>query len=213
MSNIGNKEIMAKNLKNYLKIKGKNRTEICSDLGLPYSTFTEWLNGKKYPRIDNIEKLANYFGIEKSDLIEDKTSINNNIGKAIKYLRTQNNKSMQEMSSELGIDQMTLEKYEKGLMRIPHNTLKKIAEYLNTSIDELISFNVNNNKATFITNDKLLNKRYNQWQNQIGYNTEFTDEEINLLIKCATFIKKARNLDDYNSKMKMVDMMLDQLTK
>ena len=33
----------------------------------------EWVKGKKYPRIDKIEILANYFGILKSDLIEDKT--------------------------------------------------------------------------------------------------------------------------------------------
>jgi transcriptional regulator with XRE-family HTH domain len=32
---------------------------------------TEWVNGKKYPRIDNIEKLAGYFKVSKSDLIED----------------------------------------------------------------------------------------------------------------------------------------------
>jgi hypothetical protein len=33
----------------------------------------EWLKAKKYPRIDKIEILANYFGILKSDLIEEKS--------------------------------------------------------------------------------------------------------------------------------------------
>ena len=41
--------------------------------GFPYSTVTEWINGKKYPRIDRIEIMADYFGILKSDLIEEKT--------------------------------------------------------------------------------------------------------------------------------------------
>lgn len=70
MGGLGNKEIMSKNLKHYLSMSGKDRTVICDELGFKYSTFTEWLNGKKYPRIEKIEKMADYFGIQKSDLIE-----------------------------------------------------------------------------------------------------------------------------------------------
>lgn len=54
-----------------MELSGKDRKEASKALGLPYSTLTEWMNGKKYPRIDNIEKLAEYFGVSKSDLIED----------------------------------------------------------------------------------------------------------------------------------------------
>lgn len=72
MSGLGNKEIMSKNLKKYIELSGKTRKDICRDLNFTYSTFTEWVNGNIYPRIDKIEMLANYFGIEKSDLIEDK---------------------------------------------------------------------------------------------------------------------------------------------
>lgn len=73
MSNLGNKEIMAKNLKRYIAESGKDRKELAKLWGFPYSTVTEWINGKKYPRIDRIEIMADYFGILKSDLIEDKT--------------------------------------------------------------------------------------------------------------------------------------------
>ena len=52
---------------------GKERKQICDDLNFKYTTFTDWYNGKKYPRIDKIEMLANYFGVLKSDLIEDKS--------------------------------------------------------------------------------------------------------------------------------------------
>ena len=70
MSNIGNKETMAKNLKYYIAKSGKDRRELAEVWGFPYSTVTEWINGKKYPRIDRIEIMADYFGILKSDLIE-----------------------------------------------------------------------------------------------------------------------------------------------
>lgn len=72
MSNIGNKEIFSKNLKYYIERSGKDRKELADIWGFPYSTVTEWINAKKYPRIDRIEIIADYFGILKSDLIEDK---------------------------------------------------------------------------------------------------------------------------------------------
>ena len=73
MSDLGNKEIMAKNIKYYMDLHGKTRNEICEALGVKYTTFSDWVKGNSYPRIDKIELLANYFGIEKSDLVEDKT--------------------------------------------------------------------------------------------------------------------------------------------
>lgn len=67
-----NREVMARNIRSYMKKSGKTRQDVCKALGFPYSTFSEWLTAKKYPRIDKIELMAEYFGCEKSDLIEDK---------------------------------------------------------------------------------------------------------------------------------------------
>lgn len=75
MSSIGNKEVFAKNLIYYMDRLGKDRMEICKALDIKYSTFTEWVNARKYPRIDKIELLANYFCIQKSDLIEDRSAV------------------------------------------------------------------------------------------------------------------------------------------
>ena len=72
MSSKGNKAIFSKNLKYYIEKSGKDRRALAEEWGFPYSTVTEWVNGKKYPRIDRIEIMADYFGILKSDLIEDK---------------------------------------------------------------------------------------------------------------------------------------------
>lgn len=73
---LGNKEIFSKNLKRQMDIHKVDRYKLCDDLNFKYSTVSEWLSSRKYPRIDKIEMLANYFGINKSDLIEDKT-VNN----------------------------------------------------------------------------------------------------------------------------------------
>lgn len=72
MSAIGNKEIFSKNLKYYIDKCGKDRRELAEIWGFPYSTLSEWINARKYPRIDRIEIMADYFGVLKSDLIEEK---------------------------------------------------------------------------------------------------------------------------------------------
>lgn len=72
MTALGNKAILSKNLKHYIEKSGKDRRELAEEWGFPYSTVTDWINGKKYPRIDRIEIMADYFGILKSDLIEEK---------------------------------------------------------------------------------------------------------------------------------------------
>lgn len=70
MSDLGNREIMAQNIKYYMDKNNKTRNEICHDLGFAYSTFSDWVNGKKYPRIDKIELMAKYFNVSKTDLVE-----------------------------------------------------------------------------------------------------------------------------------------------
>lgn len=67
-----NKEVMARNIKYYMELNHVNSTEICKALGFKQSTFSNWINAKIYPRIDKIEKMANYFGISKADLVEEK---------------------------------------------------------------------------------------------------------------------------------------------
>ena len=66
-----NKNIFAINLKKQMKIKNKTRKEICNELGISYYTFSDWVNAKKYPRMDKIELLAEYFNVSKSVLIEE----------------------------------------------------------------------------------------------------------------------------------------------
>lgn len=68
------KEVLAKNLKRYMERSGKTQREMADIVGVSAPTFSDWINAKKYPRIDKIEILADYFGILKSDLIEDKTA-------------------------------------------------------------------------------------------------------------------------------------------
>lgn len=68
---MNNKTIFARNLQEQMDINRKSRRDVAEALGVSYYTYTDWIKAKKYPRIDKIEKLANYFGIPMSELIED----------------------------------------------------------------------------------------------------------------------------------------------
>lgn len=67
------KEVFAANLRRYMEQRGKTQKELAEIAGVSGPTMHDWLKAKKYPRIDKIEILANYFGILKSDLIEEKS--------------------------------------------------------------------------------------------------------------------------------------------
>ena len=72
MDNKRNKEIMAANILKYMAKKGVDNQQLCADLNIAYTTFVDWIKANTYPRIGKVELLANYFGCEKSDLIEEK---------------------------------------------------------------------------------------------------------------------------------------------
>lgn len=84
MSDLGNKKVFSENLKYYMSLYNRDRNKICKDLGFKYSTLRDWIIGNTYPRIDKIEMLANYFGIQKSDLIEKKDKLITDIEKGAK---------------------------------------------------------------------------------------------------------------------------------
>lgn len=69
------KEIVAKNLQNLLARKGKTQTDLAKDLGFPEMTVSNWTRAETYPRIDKIQLMADYFGIYRSDITEEKSEI------------------------------------------------------------------------------------------------------------------------------------------
>ena len=67
-----NKRILAENILYYMEIKGVTKQQLGADLNFKYTTFVECIKGRAYPRIGAVEKMAHYFGCEKSNLIEDR---------------------------------------------------------------------------------------------------------------------------------------------
>ncbi|HEL1578928.1 TPA: helix-turn-helix transcriptional regulator [Streptococcus suis] len=62
---------MANNIRRLLEQRGLNPRQMALELDLKYTTVNDWVNAKTYPRIDKIELMANFFGVQKSDLVEN----------------------------------------------------------------------------------------------------------------------------------------------
>ena len=69
------KKIFSKNLNFYITQSGKQQKEVAKDLGYSITTFNTWCVGKIIPSTGKIQKIADYFNIGKSDLLDDKSSI------------------------------------------------------------------------------------------------------------------------------------------
>ena len=55
----------------------KTQTDIAQIAGVSQGTVSDWLTGKKYPRMDKIQKIVDYFGLPVTALVND--------GKGVSY--------------------------------------------------------------------------------------------------------------------------------
>ncbi|WP_305177909.1 helix-turn-helix domain-containing protein [Faecalibaculum rodentium] len=65
------KRTFAKNLKHYMQIHGLKQSDIARISGVSQQSVSNWLNERQIPRMGAIEMLSQYFGINKSDLLDD----------------------------------------------------------------------------------------------------------------------------------------------
>lgn len=74
MTNEEQQKIFTRNLNRYLTDSGKLQKDVASAIGVSPQTFNTWCKGIAIPRMGKVQALADYFGIGKTDLIDDKPS-------------------------------------------------------------------------------------------------------------------------------------------
>ena len=62
----------AKNLRKYMIAEGKTQADMCRYMDISSATAAYWYNGKKMPRMDKIQSLANWLGIDMGVLMGEK---------------------------------------------------------------------------------------------------------------------------------------------
>lgn len=68
------RETFVRNLKFYIDVNGKTQKEIAKAIGVSPQTFNTWYQGIALPRMEKVEKLADYFGIGKTELLVERAS-------------------------------------------------------------------------------------------------------------------------------------------
>ena len=64
------KEVFSKNLSHYISLFEKTQKEVADAISVSPQTFNTWTQGIALPRMGKIQSLANYFNINKSDLLD-----------------------------------------------------------------------------------------------------------------------------------------------
>ena len=65
------REIFVRNLRYLMEAKGITQADICRELEVSSATASDWCNGKKFPRIDALQKLADLLGVLVSTLTSE----------------------------------------------------------------------------------------------------------------------------------------------
>lgn len=68
------REVFVKNLKQYMKQRGVDQSDIVAALGVSASTVSDWVTGKKYPRVDAMQRLADFLNVYYCDLTTDEST-------------------------------------------------------------------------------------------------------------------------------------------
>lgn len=169
------REVFKCNLNRYIELSGKSKKEISESIPIPYTTLVDWTNGNKFPRADGIEKLANYFKILKSDLLEEKplhddeVIINisdKNLGERVRLRREELNLSQEELAKRMKYkSRSSINKIELGINDISQSKIALLAEALQVTPAYIMGWDENdeqNSSATLsskeITHIKLYRK-------------------------------------------------------
>ena len=65
------RETFVKNLRHLMEAKGISQADISRELDVSSATASDWCTGKKYPRIDVMQRLADLLGVRYSTLVTE----------------------------------------------------------------------------------------------------------------------------------------------
>ena len=78
--------IFSENLNRLVRDSGKTQKEIAEKIGVSPQTFNTWCQGIAIPRMGKIQALADYFGVGKSALLDERKENMNIDGRLDQYL-------------------------------------------------------------------------------------------------------------------------------
>lgn len=150
------------------------------------------------------------------------------LGEKIKSYRENKNMTQNEIADILGVKSATVSKYESGILEPNIESLKKLAELFEVTIDELLkedNFNVSEINILEVLreqkNMKLKGNLYHNTQITFAYNTnhiegsKLTEDQTRYIYETNTLLAEKDSITDLDDVLetanhfKLVDYMLD----
>lgn len=171
-----NSQLIFINKFNFL-LKERNITTFELSKELPEYSFTEilqWSTGEVFPTEDEVQHIADFFGVEKNYLLSDKSKTTNKIAKKssesttrrnfatnLSRLTKEKNKKASEIAKDLEVTYSCFSQWCSCVALPNTKALKKIADYFDVTVAELIEervdFTPKQNK-TYVQLKKILDK-------------------------------------------------------
>ena len=64
------RKMFARNLNHYLEINGYNQADLARHMKVSTATTAKWCTGQTMPRIDKIQSICNWLGVDKATLLD-----------------------------------------------------------------------------------------------------------------------------------------------
>lgn len=201
MATLNNKQVIAANIKKQMERVRISRGELCLRLGVEYSTLTDWLDAKAYPKKNQIDELANVFGVSKSDLVEpqsEKSSQNSpqrkekdppvsSFAKRLKAAMDAKGFRAVDLCEAAGIGKSSISQYLSGDFAPRQENAAKIAKAINVPLSYLLG--IEDEKTTFVATFKEEIDEHRRVSKEIAE----IETELDKLIKTA--ITQLRKVD------------------
>lgn len=148
MSDKAINDIIAFNLNRLLEANGKNQADLATYMEVSQATVSNWCKGIKSPRMDKLDRICVFLNCTRTDLLEDKTSVDNNGLTASDYKDIA--KSLDEMMEQLesGTDSPLMYNGQE-LSETSKALLRNALEYAltETKKENKVKYNPNKNKG------------------------------------------------------------------
>lgn len=124
--------IFSSNLNRLMMLHDKKIADLSTDLEVAYATVSDWVHGRKYPRMDKVQALADYFGVLKSELTEDQPSESDmEFSRRMKECRQRLDLTISDIASYLDVSEAIVKRYEGGDNKnMKRTTIAKLAKIL-----------------------------------------------------------------------------------
>lgn len=100
-------KIVAKNLKRILYENDRTQADVARDLGLPKTTVSGWLTGKRTPRMKHIDMLCHYFNVSRADIMDEpQKQVAESITLEFENLNEEGRRRLMEYARLLALDPM-----------------------------------------------------------------------------------------------------------